>query len=92
VHCSDFNEEGERGKHRAHYNECGSAGNEVRDADEKQPREKWNQSTLAATVDAIPGTNRAEEQTQEKKRRAHSLWRVAQRLSSPACGGWRSQP
>ena len=77
MHRSNFNEERECGKHHAHYNERGNAGNEVRDADKKQPGEKWNESTLAAPVDAIPGTNGAEEQTQEKKRRAHRLWRVA---------------
>ena len=42
MHCSYSNEEGERGKRHTHYNERGNAGNEVRDADEKQPREKWN--------------------------------------------------
>ena len=94
LHCSHSNEEREGCKHHAHHNKRGNASNEIRDADEKQPSKKWNESALPATVDAIPCANRAEEQTQKKKRSAHSFWRGLtfelsrlRRLAKPAVAG-----
>ena len=46
MHCSEPHEEGDRSKHHADCNERSHAGNEVRDADEKQPSDEWNDRAL----------------------------------------------
>ena len=76
MHCSKPHEEWNRSKRDADSNEHSDAGNEVRDADEKQPGDEWNERALPATVDAVPGAKRAEEQTEEEERGAHGFRRV----------------
>ena len=77
MHCSELHEEWNGSKHRTDNNKGGDAGNEVWDADEKQPSNEWNECALPPTVDAVPGTEGAEEQTKKEKRGAHGFRRVA---------------
>jgi hypothetical protein len=77
VHCSELHKKGERSKHQTDCNERSNAGNEIRNADEKQPGDEWNDRALPATIDAIPSSQRAEEQAEEEKRGAHGCRCVA---------------
>jgi hypothetical protein len=71
VHESDSNEERQRGKQDTNHNERRDVEDEIRDTNEKHATEKRNENALAAAVDAIPHSNRAEKQAEEQKRRAH---------------------
>ena len=77
MHSSDLHEEGNRSEDHADSYERSDASDEVRDADEKQPSDEWNDGALPTTVDAVPSAQRAEEQAKEEKRGAHCFRRVA---------------